>query len=129
MGCRDGPGWTAMQPAGPSRFWSVGRFTFACRLLPVHGLVVFHGGLDDALPGRSLGAEGGDEGAVLAAQHEDVRVRLVKVIARGKLRLFHPYPFRKPDRPCKRKGSVSSPAACIPWRFTSPDGVPGFHPT
>jgi hypothetical protein len=42
----------------------------------------------------SLGAEGGNEGIVLAAKYEYVRVRLVEVIGRGKLQLFHPFiPF------------------------------------
>ena len=42
--------------------------------------IVFLGGLDDALLGSSLSAEGCHEGVVLAAQDHYVRARLLKVV-------------------------------------------------
>jgi hypothetical protein len=45
-----------------------------------NGPIVLLGGLDDALLGGSLCAEGGYKGAILATQYEDVGVRLVQVV-------------------------------------------------
>src|SRR3712207_839333 len=53
------------------------------------GPIVFHSGLADALLGGCLGAEGRYEGAILAAQDQDIRVRLVQVVVElGKLSLL-----------------------------------------
>jgi hypothetical protein len=40
--------------------------------------VVLFGGLADTFLGGTFGAEGGHEGAILAAQDKDVRIRLVQ---------------------------------------------------
>ena len=60
------------------------------RVLLEQDPVVLAGGVDYSLLGKTPSAEGRDEGAVLAAQHDDVGVRLVQVLFElGNFRLSH----------------------------------------
>src|SRR5215204_317978 len=68
-------------------------FIIAFRHSLKQALVVLPGGFNDAFSGSSSGAEGSDEGVVLAAQYEYVGVRLVQVIGGGKLPLLLPPSF------------------------------------
>jgi hypothetical protein len=63
-----------------SRTDSEDRLSLGQSMLPEEVAVVFLGGLHEALPGCPRCAEGGREGAVLATQVENVRVRLIQVV-------------------------------------------------